>query len=65
MTHNSIIPSRAAHDAHYAHCCVVCDEEFTHLHRPHAELQFMGIWGDACQSCHTYFKDDEADDEPA
>lgn len=59
MTFNSIIPSRAAHDAHHAHACVVCDEEFTALFRPFAELRYMGRWGDACEECHAYFHEED------
>ena len=63
MTCNSIIPNRALHDAHHAHACIVCDEEFTPNHRPAGELRFMGRWGDACPDCHAYFSDEEEDAE--
>lgn len=62
-TGNSIIPTAVQHDRHYAHCCTVCDAEFSRRHPPAGEVLFNGTWADACAKCHELLKEEEEEEE--
>ena len=47
MHGNSIIPTDAEHDRHYAHVCVECDVEFDKGNPPYSETKD----GDICREC--------------
>ena len=65
MSGNSLIPTQAVHDRHYAHTCIVCGAPFTpRLRRPYGQILHCGHWGDACRRCHTFLAELEPPDLP-
>jgi hypothetical protein len=59
MHGNSIIPTDAEHDRHYAHTCVRCDAEFGKGNRPAVETKD----GDICWECAEKMARWEAEDK--